>query len=161
MPAEDSYYELLPKPYHRKNAAFDNLEELRRVRGISDEFWDTFVDPDPEHPKKREFTVWGASNAINVNTAEPVTMINLVCGAAAEPLPRMAPGQPAEQLAAFELTLVDMLCAQATAETARDVADKTWDLVHDRKDEDPVKRRVVECHEALARLSARGSGSGF
>ena len=34
--------------------------------------------------------------------------------ATAEPLPRMAPGEPAEQLAAFELKLVDMLCAQAT-----------------------------------------------
>ena len=77
------------------------------------------------------------------------------------PLPRMAPGTPPEQLAAFELKLVDMLCAQATAETARDIADKTWDLVHDRSDEDPVKRRVVECHEALARLSARGGGAGF
>jgi hypothetical protein len=73
----------------------------------------------------------------------------------------MAPGEPAAQLAAFELTLVDMLCAKATPETARDVADKTWDLVHDRRDEDPVKQRVVECHEALARLSARGGGTGF
>ncbi len=78
--------------------------------------------------------------------------------ATTEPLPRMAPGEPAEQLTAFELRLVDMLCAQATPETARDVADKTWDLVHDRDDEDRVKRRVVECHEALARLSARGGG---
>ena len=34
------------------------------------------------------------------------------------------------------------------------MADKTWDLVHDRADEDPVKRRVIEGHEALARLSA-------
>ncbi len=81
--------------------------------------------------------------------------------ATAEPLPRMDPGDPAEQLSAFELKLIDMLCAKATPDTARDVADKTWDLVHDRSDEDPVKRRVVECHEALARLSARGSGSGF
>jgi hypothetical protein len=81
--------------------------------------------------------------------------------ATAEPLPRMAPGEPAQQLSAFELKLIDMLCAQATAETARDIADKTWDLVHDRGDDDPVKKRVVECHEALARLSARGSGSGF
>ena len=81
--------------------------------------------------------------------------------ATAEPLPRMDPGDPAEQLSAFELKLVDMLCAHATPAPARDVADKTWDLVHDRPDEDPVKRRVVECHEALARLSARGSGSGF
>jgi hypothetical protein len=36
---------------------------------------------------------------------------------------------------------------------------RTWDLVHDRGDDDPVKRRVVECHEALARLSARGGGT--
>jgi hypothetical protein len=75
-----------------------------------------------------------------------------------EPLPRMPPGNPVDQLQAFELQLVDMLCAKATADTARDVADKTWDLVHDRPDDDPVKRRVVECHEALARLSARGGG---
>jgi hypothetical protein len=75
-----------------------------------------------------------------------------------DPLPRMPPGEPAEQLQGFELKLVDMLCAQATPQTARDVADKTWDLVHDRADGDPVKRRVVECHEALARLSARSGG---
>jgi hypothetical protein len=79
--------------------------------------------------------------------------------ATAEPLPRMPPGDPAEQLEAFELRLVDMLCSQATAHSARDVADKTWDLVHDRADDDAVKRRVVQCHEALARLSARSGES--
>jgi hypothetical protein len=36
------------------------------------------------------------------------------------------------------------------------VADRTWDLVHDRADDDPVKRRVVECHEALARMTRLG-----
>jgi hypothetical protein len=72
-----------------------------------------------------------------------------------DPLPKMPPGDPAEQLEAFELRLVDLLCSQASPQTARDVADKTWDLVHDRGDDDPVKQRVVECHEALARLSAR------
>ena len=75
-----------------------------------------------------------------------------------DPLPRMAPGDPADQLQAFELRLVDMLCVQATPQSARDVADKTWDLVHSRSEDDPVKRRVVECHEALARLSARSGG---
>jgi hypothetical protein len=74
-----------------------------------------------------------------------------------QPLPRMEPGDPEGQIEQFELRLVDMLCAQATAETAREVADKTWDLVHDRPDADAVKKRVVECHEALARLSARGA----
>ena len=36
---------------------------------------------------------------------------------------------------------------------AREIADRTWDLVHDRPDSDPVKKRVVECHEALARMT--------
>ena len=72
-----------------------------------------------------------------------------------EPLPRMPPGEPAQQIEAFELRLVDLLCSQATPESASSVADRTWDLVHDRSDDDPVKRRVTECHEALARLAAR------
>ncbi len=72
------------------------------------------------------------------------------------PLPRLEPGDPADQIQAFELRLVDLLCEQATAETARDIADRTWSLVHDRPDSDRVKRRVVECHERLARLSALG-----
>ena len=73
-----------------------------------------------------------------------------------EPLPKMPPGDPVEQLLGFELKLVDLLCSKATPETARQVADRTWDLVHDRADDDPVTTRVTECHEALARLSARG-----
>lgn len=71
-----------------------------------------------------------------------------------EPLPRLPPGDPADQIQELELRLVELLCEEATAETARDVADRTWDLVHDRPDADPVKRRVVECHERLARLGA-------
>jgi hypothetical protein len=77
-----------------------------------------------------------------------------------EPLPRMPPGDPADQVQAFELKVVDMLCSKATAETARQAANQTWDLVHDRPEDDPVKQRVVECHEALARLSARGDRGG-
>ena len=71
-----------------------------------------------------------------------------------EPLPRMPPGDPVEQLQAFELQVVNLLFAEASPETARRVADQTWDLVHDRAEDDPVKRRVVEGHEALALLAA-------
>ena len=73
--------------------------------------------------------------------------------ATTEPLPKLAPGEPQAQIEQFELAVVDRLCADATPETARGVADRTWDLVHDRPEADPVKRRVVECDEALARLS--------
>ncbi len=73
-----------------------------------------------------------------------------------EPLPRMPPGDPLEQIEGFELKLVEMLFGQATPDTARRVADQTWDLVHDRPEADPVKQRVVQGHEELARLAAEG-----
>jgi hypothetical protein len=94
---------------------------------------------------------------------DPITLRNRLLVATAmwketisEPLPRLAPGDPADQIQSFELQLVDRLCQSATADSARDVADRTWDLVHDRGDDDPVKRRVVECHEALARMTRLG-----
>jgi hypothetical protein len=71
-----------------------------------------------------------------------------------DPLPRLEPADPATQISAFEIKLIDLLCAKATSENAGEVAERTWDLVHDRPDGDPVKQRVVECHEVLARLSA-------
>ena len=72
-----------------------------------------------------------------------------------EPLPKMEPGDPEQQVQAFELELVQRLCAGATPDTAGEVADRTWDLVHDRPDDDVVKQRVTTCHEELARLSRR------
>ena len=75
--------------------------------------------------------------------------------ATGEPLPRLAPGDPADQIQSFELQLVD-LWETATPDNAREVADRTWDLVHDRPDDDPVKQRVVQCHEALARMTHLG-----
>lgn len=73
-----------------------------------------------------------------------------------EPLPRLAPGDPLAQIEQFELALVDLLCRDARPEDAKRVADRTWDLVHDRPDDDPVKLRVVACHEQLAKLRSGG-----
>ncbi|MCL2778552.1 MAG: general secretion pathway protein GspK [Polyangiaceae bacterium] len=78
---EDAWYQLLPKPYRRKNAPYDSLEELRMVRGISEDFWATFVNPDPTNPKKRVMTVWG-QGAVNVNTANAQTLLGVVCAGA-------------------------------------------------------------------------------
>ena len=75
--------------------------------------------------------------------------------ATGDPLPKLPPGDPADQIQSFELKIVDRLWEGATPDNAREVADRTWDLVHDREDSDPVKQRVVECHEELARLSRR------
>jgi general secretion pathway protein K len=76
--AEDSFYEMLSPPYSRKNAAFDSLEELHLVRGISDDFWATFIEPDPDDPGSRLVTVWGQGK-INVNTAPPAALLNAAC----------------------------------------------------------------------------------
>ena len=73
-----------------------------------------------------------------------------------DPLPKMPPGDPEVQIEGFELQVVELLFAQATPATARTVADKTWDVVHDRPDTDPVKQRVVIGHEELARLAQQG-----
>lgn len=94
---------------------------------------------------------------------DPVTLRNRLLVAtgmwrevSGTPLPRLPPARPEKQVEAFELLLVDKLWESATPENAREIADRTWDLVHDRPDRDPVRRRVVECHEALARMSRLG-----
>ena len=71
-----------------------------------------------------------------------------------DPLPRLAPGDPADQIRELELLVVELLCGEATRDNAREAADKTWDMVYDRAEDDPVRKRVVECHEHLAKLSA-------
>jgi general secretion pathway protein K len=51
--SEDSYYQLLDPPYQRKNGAFDSLEELHQIRGVSDDFWAAFIEPKVGDPKAR------------------------------------------------------------------------------------------------------------
>jgi general secretion pathway protein K len=87
--AEDNFYQSIGLGYFRKNAAFDSLEELRLVRGIGDDFWSTFIDPDPQNPRKRAVTVWG-SGEINVNSANAQTLYAFVCSNAQDA--QMCPG---------------------------------------------------------------------
>lgn len=79
--AEDNIYPNIGVPYVRKNAPFDSVEELRLVRGISDTFWSTFVEPDSNDPDSRVFTVWGQAQ-VNVNTANAQTLLAIVCSGA-------------------------------------------------------------------------------
>lgn len=75
---EDSFYQMLEPPYFRKNAPLDSLEELHMVRGVGDDFWATFIEPEPGDAKKRNVTVWG-SGKVNVNTANAFTMLSIIC----------------------------------------------------------------------------------
>jgi general secretion pathway protein K len=79
---EDSFYQIIGLGYRRKNAAFDSLEELRLVRGMSDDFWGAFVDPKQDDPKARVLTVWG-QKAINVNSANPQILLSAACSVCA------------------------------------------------------------------------------
>jgi general secretion pathway protein K len=80
--AEDNFYQTIGLGYRRKNAAYDSMDELRLVRGVSDDFWSTFVDPDPTDPHKRILTVWG-QDGVNVNTANAQTLLAITCANAA------------------------------------------------------------------------------
>jgi general secretion pathway protein K len=84
MGSEDTYYELLPDPYQRKNAPLDSLQELHLVRGIGDDFWSTFIEPDPTDPHSRRITVWG-DGRINVNQAPPEVIASVLCTMLREP----------------------------------------------------------------------------
>ena len=96
---EDAYYQLLQKAYFRKNAPYDSLEELHMVRGVTDDFWTTFVDPEPMNPKKRLMTVWG-QGAVNVNTANPLTLLGILCSATK---PGTAPARVRERTTALPI----------------------------------------------------------
>ncbi|MEZ4299090.1 MAG: type II secretion system protein GspK [Polyangiaceae bacterium] len=80
--SEDNIYQVLGLGYVRKNAPYDSIEELRLLRGMDDDRWATFVDPEPEDPHKRVLTIYGqdtSSNPINVNTANPQVLLAIVC----------------------------------------------------------------------------------
>ena len=80
---DDSVYQTYAEPYRNKNAPFDSLQELRLVRGFTDDFWATFVEPIPNDPKSRIMTIY-ASGLINVNEASPDVLLARLCSEAPE-----------------------------------------------------------------------------
>ncbi len=72
------------------------------------------------------------------------------------PFPALGEGTAEQKIERLELALVDEMRARATSQTAEQVADAMWGLVHARPDADPVKQRVTRHHQELARLSHRG-----
>lgn len=75
---DDSVYQLRDDGYRNKNAPFDSLQELRLIRGFSDDFWSTFVEPFPDDPKSRILTIY-ASGLVNVNEASAQVLLGRVC----------------------------------------------------------------------------------
>ena len=60
------------------------------------------------------------------------------------PFPRsLGDGGAEEKIERLELALVDEMRARATPESAEQVADAMWGIVHARPDGDPVKQRVT------------------
>ncbi len=65
--AESSYYEGLEEGYPCKNAEFEVLEELRLVKGVTQDIFDTVKD---------RITVYGAG-LVNINTADMLVLQSL------------------------------------------------------------------------------------
>jgi general secretion pathway protein K len=76
--AEDDVYSSFDDPYRVKNAPFDSIEELRLIRGVGDDFWATFIEPNPDDPDSRTITIYG-SGWVNANEAPPEVMLARVC----------------------------------------------------------------------------------
>ena len=76
--SEDNLYQTLDDPYNIKNAPFNSIEELRLIRGIGDDIWDTFIHPDPREPTSRTLTIYG-THKINVNEANPEIILAALC----------------------------------------------------------------------------------
>ena len=71
------------------------------------------------------------------------------------PFPSLGEGTAEQKIERMELALVDEMRRRATPETAEQVADAMWGIVHARPDDDPVKLRVTRHHEDLAKLTHR------
>jgi hypothetical protein len=72
------------------------------------------------------------------------------------PFPRsLGEGTAEAKIERLEIALVDEMRGRATPETAEQVADAMWGIVHARPDNDPVKQRVTQHHEDLAKLTHR------
>jgi general secretion pathway protein K len=105
MGVEDSFYRNLTPPYQRKNAPFDSLEELRLVRGVGDDFWATFIEPNPDEPRDRPVSVW-SQGKININTTSPRTLLSYVCAWAVPDTPLC--NDPTGELPSAFLTTLSM-----------------------------------------------------
>lgn len=76
--AEDDIYTRFADPYQPRNAPMDSVEEIRMIRGVGDDFWATFVEPNPDDPRTRVLTIYG-SGAVNPNEATPEVLLARVC----------------------------------------------------------------------------------
>src|SRR3954470_16844916 len=64
-------------------------------------------------------------------------------------------GTAEQKMERLALALVREMRSRATPESAEQVADAMWGLVHARPEDDPVKLRVTRHHEELARMGRR------
>ncbi|HUJ80128.1 MAG TPA: type II secretion system minor pseudopilin GspK [Nitrospiria bacterium] len=65
--AESDYYALLPTPYRAHNAPIDSLEELRMIKGVTD---DVYTRLAPHLTAQQS----GDSLRVNLNTADPLVL---------------------------------------------------------------------------------------
>jgi general secretion pathway protein K len=73
---EDRFYAYLKDPYRAKNAPFDSVAELQLVHGMSDELYNILKD---------RVTIYNTTAAIELATADEVTIAIGVCGVLTQP----------------------------------------------------------------------------
>jgi general secretion pathway protein K len=81
--AEDDFYQSLRPPYKAKNGRMDTVEELLLIRGVTRDYFYGHLEKTPDgavvrrYGLSRFFTVYSASNRINVNFAPPEVLMSV------------------------------------------------------------------------------------
>lgn len=122
--AESSYYESLPQPYRSKNDLLDTLDELRLVRGFTEDVF----------RKLRPFVTVRSSGKVNVNTAPKPVLMSLSAGqdaaeageiseATADAVIEARTSRPFEKVDDFCKTdgALDRICAKTQVKSLVDV----------------------------------------
>ena len=83
--AEDDYYQSLPRPYRAKNADFETLDELFRVRGLTAEI---LLGTGEQKGILPCLTIYSKSDKINLNTT-PLEVLKAIPGISGEIIERI------------------------------------------------------------------------
>lgn len=140
--AESQYYQSLPIPYRAKNDLFDTIEELRLVRGVTPELFETL----------RPFVTIHGSGKVNINTAPKEVLMALSAGKDASdvgPIDEAAANQIVEYRAEHPFTSLD-----------RDQLRKASPRLHDLYWNTPGFRNLIDVKSTTFHARSTGNVGG-
>jgi hypothetical protein len=149
--AEDDYYEHLPRPYKAKDGAFDSVEELLLVRGVTE---DMFYGYEGVPGLRELFSVFNRSDKVNQRSMSPGMMLAL-SGADPEEVDRVH-GMRNRNRGGEVAGDVQALLAASSVGTRN--AQNPVEMTIEARVADEAEDVVLSHIGAVVRIPARGAG---